>query len=71
MKLDLKPQIKMEPESKRRYTTRTYKGATLLLHDMFKIPIQKERITDLEFNKSENKIRIKSILYLDTKAGDV
>ena len=70
MKQESKPQIKMEPESKRRYTTRTYKGATLLLHDMFKIPT-KERIVDLEFNKTDNKIRIKSMLLWDKKAGDV
>ena len=61
---------KMEPTTKRRYVTRTYKTPTLLIHDLFKIP-NKEIILDLYWDKEENQLVIKTKDIYDEKKGDL
>ena len=60
----------MEPTTKRRYVTRTYKTPTLLIHDLFKIPT-KELIRDLFWDKEENQLIIKTKDIYDEKKGDM
>ncbi len=61
---------KIFPEHKRRYVLREYGMVGLMVKKLFQIP-NNEMILDIVWNKTTNKLEIKTVLDFEEKSGDI